>query len=1388
MGLFKKQDPPPLPTEERILPQDKANPLSKITFQWVNSIMTTGYKRPLEKEDLYTLPDWRHSRNLTAKFQGHWKRQMKRKNPNLFFALNQTFGAKFWFGGVCRLLADTLSITSPLIIQEILQFCQESYGNPDPPPIGMGIMWCIVLYVMQVASTLFMQQYFQLSAITGLMARTVLISSIYQKSMVLSGKARMNFTMGKITNLMSTDTTRIDFLSGYFHIIWAAPVEILIGLGLLIRNLGVSGLAGFAVMIIMAPLQTKAMRMLSKLRRNAVLVTDNRVKLTQEMLNGIKVIKFYGWEVSFSDQLNGLRAKELGFIRGLMVLRSVIMGVAMTIPVISSILSFITYSLTGHVLEPALIFSSLTIFNLVRMPLMFLPMVIGAFVDGQVSLSRLQEMFLADELEKLPEVDYDAKEAITIDDGDFVWQSAPPSHLTKSKAAMDKANNKKDGLKSKLQKLGKGKSKKSVAEDNVSDDSTVAASTTKAQEKEINDELEKEPLPFLKNIKLRIPHGSLVAVVGAVGSGKSSLLNALVGEMKQVKGDIVFGGNVGYCPQTAWIQNNTVKNNILFGLPLDEQRYQQVIKDCALEQDLTILPDGDSTEIGERGINLSGGQKQRINLARATYYNADILLLDDPLSAVDAHVGKHLFEKCICTALAGKTRVLVTHQLHFLPKVDYIIVMKNGEIAEEGTFAQLLDNRNEFSSLMEEYGGVDHAESETSDDDIVTDVKKSDGKKEVVDNGPGVPSKALMTTEERNTGAVQAHIYKYWIDNAGGWLTVAVIAFFLCLMPTSNIGTNQWLSYWSSYDAPQGADSHPPTDYRTGYFMGVYAALGIAQAICNFMVSFCFSIAGVAAAKSLHGQSVRSIFRAPMSFFDTTPIGRIMNRFSKDIDAIDNLLADSMRQFFGTLIQALGTFVLISVYFPVFLAPLFVLLVLYYFAAIYYRSTSRELKRLDSILRSSIYAHFGESLSGLATIRAYREQERFIKNNQDYTDLENRAYYLSITIQRWLAVRLETIANTMILFVTIFSVVYRMTLNPSTMGFVLSYSLSLTGTFNWTVRQWAEMENNFNSVERLWYYTKEIDQEAPAQIPETAPPADWPSKGEISLRNVVFRYREGLPAVLHNLNLDIKGNEKIGVVGRTGSGKSTIMIALFRLVELSEGQIFIDGLDISKMGLFDLRTRLAIIPQDPVLFHGTIRLNLDPFQKHSDKELWDALERSDLKQYIASCSGGLDSDVSEGGENLSVGQRQLLCLARAMLTKARIIVMDEATASVDVKTDAFLQKALRVDFKNCTLLTIAHRLNTIIDYDKVLVLDNGVVKEFDSPHNLLSNPTSAFSSMIDETGASNAVLLRRLAKDAQEGKFDIADLDRLVAQDPEDPTNIENAIEEAIDMDTQAKN
>ncbi|OZJ01918.1 hypothetical protein BZG36_05007 [Bifiguratus adelaidae] len=1363
---FKRGSPPPVPEACQELPQNTANPFSRLVFEWITPVLTTGYQRPLEKEDLYVLDDARLAHNMQARFQEQWdKRVAKGKKVSITRALNSTFGVMFWLGGLYGFIANVLQVTSPLLVNSILSFGQASYYGPNPPPVGLGYMYCVILYAMQCLSSLFNHHNFQNSMITGFSVRTVLITSLYRKSLRLSGKARMNYTTGKIVNLMSTDTTRIDFLCGYFHIIWTAPAMILIGLGILINQLGVSGLAGFGIMVLFVPANARVMSSLAKVRRKAVLVTDSRVKTTQEMLTGIRVIKFFAWEKSFIGKLASLRTKELGLIRRILVIRSGVNGVAMTIPIISSMLSFVTYVLTGHYLQAAIIFSSLTIFNIVRMPLFQLPMVIGAYVDARVSLSRIEEILDADELDPLAPIKEDSKYAISVEDGEFKWETLAPTEMPgrndKKKFKGDSGGKgtatqkEKKSWKERISKKRKANTRAYSVDQERAQVHEKGAEGTESNEHPERSFLESKP-SFLKNLNLKIPKGSLTAVIGTVGSGKSSLLSALVGEMKKVEGSVTFGGTVGYCPQTAWIQNATVKDNILFGLEYDEKRYQRVIKDCALTHDLSVLPEGDQTEIGERGINLSGGQKQRINLARAYYFNADIVLLDDPLSAVDAHVGRYLFENCICDALSSKTRVLVTHQLHVLPKVDYIIVMKDGSIAEEGTFAELMASGKEFSVLMNEYGGIDHADDEVTknDEDIE---EEAETKKEVLkvdlEKEKQGPSRSLMTQEERNTGAVEGRVYKSYFQATGGLWCVPVCLFTLALVQASNIMTSQWLSFWTV-----GAYGLTTTIY-----MVVYVCLGLSQAVFNFFSAFAFSILGNRATNKIHTATSESVFRAPMSFFDTTPIGRIMNRFSKDVDACDNLLSDSYRMFLNTFSAAISTFVLISIHFPVFLAPLAFLLVFYGFAAVYYRSTSRELKRLDSLLRSTLYAHFSETLSGLATIRAYRVQDRFIRNNEQYTDLENRAYYLSITVQRWLAIRLEFIANTLVLFSTIFAVVYRFNIQPATMGFVLSYTLSVTGSFNWCVRQFAEVENNMNSVERLYHYANQLEHEAPLEIPDHKPPKIWPSKGDITFRNLRIRYRDGLPDVLHGLNLDIAGGSKIGIVGRTGSGKSTIMIALFRLVEAAGGSINIDGLDISTIGLHDLRSRLAIIPQDPVLFHGTVRSNLDPFGVHEDQSLWDALGRANLKDYVASCEGGLDSEIAENGDNLSVGQRQLLCLSRAMLAQAKVVIMDEATASVDVKTDAILQKALRKDFKNCTLLTIAHRLNTIIDYDKVLVLDNGYVNEYASPHELLSSPDSTFSSMVDETGPANSELLRKLAKLAAEGAMDVNTLVRMTS-------------------------
>ncbi|CAG8704303.1 27994_t:CDS:2, partial [Dentiscutata erythropus] len=1261
------------------IPEASANLFSVITFWWANSLMSLGYKRPLEKEDLYVLNDARTSKILTDKFDVEWKKETQKvgKNPSLVKALYRVVGAKFFLAGVCRIVSDTIQVFSPLILKLLLNFVTEAYtSNFDSgpqPPVYVGYLLAVAMFLMQMSVTVLQNLYFYFSMETGVLTRSILITAIYRKALVISGKARSLFTNGKITNLMSTDTTRIDFVCGYFHIIWAAPIQICIALGLLIVNIGPSALAGFALLVLVGPMQGKVMSLLARTRVKAAAVTDERVKLTQEILLGIRVIKYYAWEESFADTLHKLRNREVSLVRLLLIIRAAISGVSMVVPVFASILAFITFSLTGGELTAGIVFSSLALFNILRLPLMFIPMVIASVTDAYVSMNRINEFLQSDELTVLPEIDPNEQYAIKVTDGEFIWETP----------------------------------------DSTSDTSTALTPADSAENLENSKPF--SPKSQLRDINVLIPRGKLIAVIGSVGSGKSSLLSALVGEMKRIKGDVVFGGNVGYCPQSAWIQNATLRDNITFGLPFEEKKYRQVLKDCCLEPDLKVLPAGDMTEIGEKGINLSGG---------SVYYDADIVLLDDPLSAVDAHVGKYLFTNCIQGALANKTRILVTHHLHYLPHVDYIICMEEGEIAEQGTYEELMKEGKAFSKLIAEYG--------------------------------------LMSTEEQYRGAVNNEVYFTYFRNAGGMLLIPFIIFLLIMMQVTNIGNNLWLSYWSSNTF----------NLSLGVYIGVYCAWGAAQGIFSIICGIVFSYSGVNAAKNLHRNAIKRVLRAPTSFFDTTPLGRIINRFSKDVDTCDSLLSESYRMFLMTFSNVIGIFVLIVVVFVWFIIPLVPLLVLYYFAALYYRSTNRELKRLDSVLRSSLYAHFSETLTGLPTIRAYREQERFLRNNETYLDIENRAYFLIICVQRWLSMRLETIANLLVFFASLFSIIFRFTVVPSITGLVLSYALQVTGTFNWCVRQVAEVEANMNSVERLVHYSNSLEVEAENIILDKRPPPGWPSRGELHVKNLEIKYGPDSPLVLKGISIDIMAAEKVGIVGRTGCGKSTLATSFFRFVEATSGSIVIDDVDISNIGLRDLRRNITIIPQDPVLFNGTIRSNLDPFNEHTDLDLWNALRRVHLvknsdptsekeglekSEVILTDSDQtnnkqepitLESSVKENGSNFSQGQQQLIAMARALVRHSKLIIMDEATASIDFRTDHLIQTTIRKEFDDSTVITIAHRLRTVADYDRILVMDAGEVAEFDAPYLLMQKPDGLFRGMCERSG--EFVELMEIAKQKYE--------------------------------------
>jgi ABC-type multidrug transport system fused ATPase/permease subunit len=695
-------------------------------------------------------------------------------------------------------------------------------------------------------------------------------------------------------------------------------------------------------------------------------------------------------------------------------------------------------------------------------------------------------------------------------------------------------------------------------------------------------------------------------------------------------------------------------------------------------QDIEFFPDGDNTEIGERGVNLSGGQQQRVNFARMMYQDGDIAILDDPLSAVDAHVGKHLFEEAIKKGLHGKTRILVTHQINYLNQCDYIIVLKNGRIAEQGEYTELLSNNGELSFLMRDLKTLESS-SNTNEKFENADLNIQAVRKLAENNASAADG--IIRKEERETGNVSFKVWRTYVMANGGLLYFVSLCLTLLLSLGSRTMTDIWLSFWANESI---------SSFTRDQYIGVYFGLGLSQAVFYHIVGYVYAHGGVRASQNIYKRAINNIIHAPISFFDSNPIGRILNRFSKDQDAIDFGMLDSFRMFTYTAGICTFVFAVAIVGTPIFSATLIPIMGIYYYVQRYYRHTSVELKRIDSISRSPLYSHISESIKGINTIRAYKKESQFIGRLESLMDQSNSPFYLVESASHWLGVRLETISAVLIFFCAFFGILYRFQLTPSLYGLVLSFIMQVTGMLSWSILQFTLTESAMNAVERLDYYGK-VEQEAPYEIANTKPPQEWPRTGTIVFENVGLRYKSDGPLVLKGISFKISEKEKIGVVGRTGSGKSSLILALFRMVEPCSGKIMIDGIDVSTIGLLDLRSKIGIIPQFPVLLQGSIRRNLDPFDLFSDEMLWEALEKSSMKIKTIEM-GGLDALISQSGDNLSVGQRQLICLARALLAQNKILIMDEATANVDFETDKAIQDCVNTQFSSTTVITIAHRL------------------------------------------------------------------------------------------------
>ena len=1387
-----RRNPPPVPKERIISREYYANFFSMLIFQWINPFMTTGYKRTVEENDIWKVNPDRSAEVMMTRLMASFKQRAARneKRP-LMWALYDALRKDIVLGGSCAFFSAMFQVFSPFTTRYLIAFATESYianqtGAPQPN-IGRGLGLAFGITFMQICQSLATNHFIYRGMISGGEARAVLINAIFEKTLKISGRAKAGgrassdehvsngidveaedkgkrpplkrfvsnklhpktgpqvtqdahhgvsgdgsgWNNGKIINLMSVDTYRVDQAAGLGHMLWTAPVQVCIVLVLLCVNIGYSALAGYALIVTCMPLLTKAIKSLFKRRKRINKITDQRVTLTQEILGAVRFVKFFGWESSFLARLKDIRKREIRSIQILLSIRNAINALSMAMPVFASMLAFIVYSVTGHdVSSASRIFSSLALFNSLRMPLNLLPLVIGQVTDASASLGRIQEFLLSEEQSDEIDWDDDMDDGIQIQDATFTWErnqtqendstGGPPNKKQmkiEKKAAKQKAAERK-----KTQKAGKDASPGS---------STDALSEETAVE------------PFrLSNVDFTVGKNELIAVIGSVGSGKTSLLAALAGDMRKTGGKLRMAGNRAFCPQYAWIQNTTLKENVLFGKPYKTKWYNEVIDACALRPDLSILPAGDQTEIGERGITLSGGQKQRLNIARAIYFDADVVLMDDPLSAVDAHVGRHIMDEAICGIMKDKCRILATHQLHVLNRCDRIVWMEEGHIQAIDTFDRLMADSAAFRKLMETTSQEEEVQKKDGGEEDEAD-EADENKKEDKRTKSKKKAAALMQAEERAVKSVSWDVWGAYFRASGPWIMWPLIFLALVASQGANIATSLWLSYWVSDKFGESR----------GFYIGIYATLGLMQAILMFVFATLLSTSGTNSSRVMLQRASESALRAPMSFFDTTPLGRITNRFSKDVDSMDNNLTDAMRMYFLTLGMIISVFCLIIAFFHYFGIALAPLVIIFLFAASYYRSSARELKRHEALLRSVLFARFAESVSGVASIRAYGLQTYFKDRVRDAVDQMDSAYFLTFANQRWLSCRLDMIGNLLVLTVGLLVVTNNFNVNPSIAGLVLSYILAIVQMIQFTVRQLAEVENNMNATERLHYYGTQLEQEAPLKLKEV--PDSWPQSGAITFDNVEMRYRAELPLVLQGLNFHIKGGERIGIVGRTGAGKSSIMSALFRLSELSGGQIKIDDVNIAEVGLQDLRSRLAIIPQDPTLFRGTIRSNLDPFNEHSDLALWEALRKADLvgetqemgeKQTQTPTDPTnpltpttdkaqriqLDSSVEEEGLNFSLGQRQLMALARALVRNAQIIVCDEATSSVDFETDEKIQRTMRLGFAGKTVLCIAHRLKTIINYDRICVMDQGQIAELDTPINLFEQG-GIFRGMCDKS-------------------------------------------------------
>ncbi|XP_066928579.1 ATP-binding cassette sub-family C member 4-like [Clytia hemisphaerica] len=1326
--------------------------LSRWFFWYHNETFTVGNQRKLTKNDIYKIPEEYSSQTMVDVFKRLWsneiqQKQERNKKPNFLSAVFRFLVPKLLFPLMLMTFSTSLRIASTFFLKFVVEAILTGSTTE-------GYYWATALAFGMLGQWLCHHQFFYRSEVVGNNIKTGILGLIYQKALKLSTGSLGTLSTGHVVTLVTTDTRKIQESIKILPFIPLAPVSLVVVSVILINQFGVAALTGIALLVIFIPLQIVAGKFFAKMRFKVVKNTDKRVSTMNEIITSMQVTKMYTWEDSYAQLINDVRKKETSSIFTALVVRGINYAFYSSSPYIIGFVIFATFYGLGGQLTLSSVFQTISLLFASRFEICFMfPTGIQCLNEMKVACHRIQNILMYDEMS---------------------------SEETSQQSTSSSSDDQKHG-----------------SEENIVHFKNVTASWDKNAAD-----------PILQSVDLKCDRENcLVMVVGPVGSGKSSLLMAAMNELHVKKGEIKVQGSTAFTTQQPWIFSGTVRQNILFGREYKKDWYQTVIKACGMHTDIRRFKHGDLTLVGEKGVTLSGGQKARVALARAVYSDKDIYYLDDPLSAVDTKVGRYIFENCIQKLLKDKLVILVTHQVQFLKNASDILCLQYGNVCE-GSLNDFQNMGIDLGSIMDTESVVDRSSpsknigkdgggegflESNDDDDNVLDEKElllEDGVDDSQDQKLNNKLKALpdhltsnldvvgnmsamslysnneiedVLKEQDNQDETMASgslsfkvVRNYFYKGLGCFLTFLLPVFLVSGQVVLTF-TDYYMAQWARSEQERNTNQTITSPFyyqqNADYNIIIFGSIVLFAVLLDIVRIIYFFYAMVRCNRHLHDAMFTSILKAPIYFFNTHPVGQILNRFSRDTHLVDEelpwILCDALRILL--LLLAIVTINCFSVpYILIIVIPLFVIFVK---LRTYYMNIGREVKRLDAVARSPLYTHLSATLSGISTIRAFGLQNRVTNDFHDCTNYQAESWLMFISSVRWFGMRLDFI-SLVYSMVAIFSPIILLDLSgemdPNIASVSITYALTLSGLFQFCVRQSAEAENLMVSVERLMEYA---DIENEPDNGDLKADKNWPEKGRITASHTSFRYHQSLDNVLKKISFVINGREKIGVVGRTGAGKSTLLNLLFRM-GVTDGRVIIDDVDISRLKLKDLRRSLSIIPQDPVLFNGTLRKNLDPFSKYTDDQIWQALTEVQLSETVGDLPNKLETEVAESGSNFSVGERQLLCLARALLKRNKILVIDEATANVDFETDSLIQETIRMKFQDCTVLTIAHRLNTIIDSDRVMVMDEGEIVEFDLPYNLLQTSDGHLRKLVDQTGEVEAKRLESLAREAMSAKID----------------------------------